>query len=225
MGCVNFFKYHPDATLDQYCKKFKYDRNVLAEMVKKTEQYSQMSSEIPEEKKIMTALFELDNAKMTDVIYKTEQTRQQNQPQGSWNFSTYVAGQEQKTYDIETMEDTNPTVHQPSYLMTNEMIDDFVESMEDQISIYADMENFEYVLDQFSNENMGDLDDEKRRMLMILKMRKIQKNVRMNTGSYQSKDRKIRIEDSLLRVNNRDPRFLNVAPRLNVNNKTSVKIA
>ncbi|MFH0949023.1 MAG: hypothetical protein V1802_00880 [Candidatus Aenigmatarchaeota archaeon] len=68
MGCPNFFKFHTNATLDQYCKRFGYDQDILEQTVKKTEQYNAVSAP-NEEQRMLNALLHMDEMKMTDGLY------------------------------------------------------------------------------------------------------------------------------------------------------------
>ena len=76
MGCTNFFKYHPDATLSDYAKRFGYDANALERAVRKTEEYREMRSFSNEQIVLKEVLLSLDARGLTDTLYERQRLEQ-----------------------------------------------------------------------------------------------------------------------------------------------------
>jgi len=190
MGCPRFFEFHPDATLEQYCKKFKYDKTVLAEVVKRTPEYSKFSNpDTSEEQVIMKTLHELDRMETTDSIYVAEAQKRIVEMPKIWSLSTYVAGHEQMnnisdSHDSDGQKEVLLSPDIPNYTISNEELDGVIEDAEEGISIYGN-EDFEYIMDQLADAEIAGVDDEKKRtMLMLLKLRKIRRDARPGTGTF-----------------------------------------
>ena len=66
MGCPNFFRFHKNATVDDYAKRFGYDSGKLKTAIASSgfvEKYSSGSNSM------VNALIEMDNRKMTKELY------------------------------------------------------------------------------------------------------------------------------------------------------------
>jgi hypothetical protein len=74
MGCPNFFRYHHDASIEDYAKRFGYDTEVLEKAIKKTEEYSIFKAihGSNEQVAMREALLKLDTEDETDVLYSKE---------------------------------------------------------------------------------------------------------------------------------------------------------
>lgn len=191
MGCPNFFKYHPKATLDQYCERFHYKKEELAQKVRKTPIYEKfLGSNTPDETKIMSALLELDTAKLTDKIYFGDKA---NKPATQTASINYIPEHEQKIEHthinaVSSQLDkqarlayNDPNHQQPIYLISNEEIDSIIEAMEQEISIY-DNEETEYEIAYDAMPELEGMDDEKRRLLLM----KLLRRNRKDKGNYMS---------------------------------------
>lgn len=75
MGCTNFFKYHPDATLSDYAKRFGYDANALERAVRKTVEYRERPFS-DEQIVLKEALLSLDARGLTDILYERQKIEQ-----------------------------------------------------------------------------------------------------------------------------------------------------
>lgn len=67
MGCPNFFKYHPDATLGEYCSKFGYDEKLLKETISKE---SPGIGKINDDAAYLSSVKEMDLKGETDRLYE-----------------------------------------------------------------------------------------------------------------------------------------------------------
>lgn len=115
MGCPNYAKHHPDASLDEYCEKFGYDKAKLSGAIKNTEKYREMKekhSGKSDDEIVKQAAWELDKSKssdgksLTDAVYNKSgntggsQNRESGQKQSNrrrMNF--YSAGLEKRAAD------------------------------------------------------------------------------------------------------------------------------
>jgi hypothetical protein len=74
MGCPNFFKYHPSATIEDYAKRFGYNTEVLKSAVKRTKEYEISKNRYGGNERVaMTeAVLALDTNSATDALYMRE---------------------------------------------------------------------------------------------------------------------------------------------------------
>ncbi len=115
MGCPNYAKHHPNASLDEYCEKFGYDKAKLSGAIKNTEKYREMKekhSGKSDDEIVKQAAWEMDKSKspdgksLTDAVYNKSgntggsQNRESGQKQNNkrrTNF--YSAGLEKRAAD------------------------------------------------------------------------------------------------------------------------------
>ncbi|MDP2750301.1 MAG: hypothetical protein Q8O89_05715 [Nanoarchaeota archaeon] len=77
MGCPKYHQYHPNATLDQYCAKFGYDKSKLTNAVKSTSHYKEAKQQYKgqsEDELVKKVVSKMDQKKyqgksLTDVVY------------------------------------------------------------------------------------------------------------------------------------------------------------
>ncbi len=173
MGCQNFFKYHPDATFEQYCKRFNYDGAALESAVKRTEQYK-AAPELPDEQRVMKALLELDTMKITDEVYKT--SPENRIPAPGWGYSKnegmhageeheYLTRKEDYSAVIEASPPTEAVREAIAYPEKGlELPEKAAESGYEDV----DAEDFEYVVDAGDSDIS---DDGKKRLLLTITKR------------------------------------------------------
>ncbi|MFH1631313.1 MAG: hypothetical protein ABIA21_03805 [Candidatus Aenigmatarchaeota archaeon] len=185
MGCARFWEFHPKATVDEYVDSSarwssdkrtpKYEKEKLASVIKSTDQYRELSSlGLSEEQAMVETLKYLDRVGTMDNLYETEAQKQVVQQTSSM---MYVANQdrtESVSKVIERTVDVSPHVDQPSYLVTNEMLDEVVEQQEEVVSIYADGvdDGLGYEIDESDIAEFDGSDDDKKRIINLLRLRR-----------------------------------------------------
>lgn len=69
MGCPNFFKYHKNATVDDYAERFGYNAQSLKEAIKSSGMLDKYQPE--SNTSMVNALIEMDNMKLTKNLYES----------------------------------------------------------------------------------------------------------------------------------------------------------
>jgi hypothetical protein len=71
LGCPSFFRYHPNATLQEYSQRFGFDEEILKQTLMQAEFYKNNGQrrETNEDNVFRQILLELDKRDLTDVLY------------------------------------------------------------------------------------------------------------------------------------------------------------
>jgi hypothetical protein len=152
LGCPSFFRYHPNATLQEYSQRFGFDEDILKQTLMQTEFYrsKEQRRDTNEDNVFRQILLDLDKRDLTDVLYDQQKTNSGNSnfyQNGFLNVNKNIFADFRIVFDRYTSKDDEPDDERGYDLYPQgdpyKMVSEIVGLLESGYSIYEIVKRIE----------------------------------------------------------------------------------